>query len=234
MPKLIFFILIACLIGACKKKDMSEHPSSATPDLTITGNLWVWDTLIFTSNVPYDNVKMDFGDGSYTMNDTAKHIYNKPGTYTVRMIINNDTAQAISKTITIKYNITFAGDMRGTRLYSRAYSYFYSDNNIDESWTSDVSISIDVISDSLIIVGADTVNGNQSRFNFNIDFHLDAKGTTYSYSNHSTLGSQTHYECNLQYNPTTNTISFHRLWYIPSSGKYNPWDPYETATYTQK
>jgi PKD repeat protein len=155
MNRFIYLLLFTCFICACKKKEATQPTPT---DFTISGDLLVWNALTFASNVTGTTVHYDFGDSTFSNADPVSHAYKKPGTYTVRLIVDNDTAHAVTKTISVVYKITFASKIAGTRLYGRVYHYRSTKRNIDSVSGKDVYITMNVISDSTVIMEPDWVD----------------------------------------------------------------------------
>src|SRR5579872_4093715 len=122
MRNLTFIILLIALlpgISGCSKK----HNTPPTPDFTYTGTLQVGYTVAFHCTVANASAyKWSFGDGSYSSDSAPHHIYTTASSFTVTLSINNDTANKVSKTITIVAALDFTITGKPTAGYSISFS----------------------------------------------------------------------------------------------------------------
>lgn len=116
-PLVIAFAVCSILPGihSCKKDNnkttnVTHSRTSASLDFTYSGNLWVYDTIRFHSNAPSASTFLwIFGDGTTSADSTPFHIYttiNYTGYSTllpdtVTLIVDNDTAHEVIKTLKI-------------------------------------------------------------------------------------------------------------------------------------
>lgn len=105
---LLFTICIVIAhFPACRKKEekpvapvVSVPPTKDSIDFGYNGSMFSTDNVIFYTGFAYKKTfNWDFGDGtSSSENDTLLHVYDKAGTYTVKLTIGDVTTQ---KNVTI-------------------------------------------------------------------------------------------------------------------------------------
>jgi len=94
-----FILALAAFSAGCKKSSDTEVK---TYDFSYSGNSFAYSKLAFKSTASGSNsFSWDFGDGTIATDSTPIHIYITNGSFTVTLVINNDTHHPISKKLVI-------------------------------------------------------------------------------------------------------------------------------------
>ncbi len=129
-------IALGCISFFACKKDSNSTQGITKPiyDFTYSGKPQAGDTLNFTSTAPLGSTYLwDFGDGfSFSQSATSStasptHEYQNPGSYIVSLSINNDSINAIKKTINIAVDSGFAGLVCGSRSWT--FTHIFDDGS---------------------------------------------------------------------------------------------------------
>ncbi len=104
LKALLLLLLCTCFLVCCQKG--SSGPSYV---ITYKGTLLTDSTISFSVNAPAgSSVIWDFGDGNANYGNWpayGDYYYYHGGTYTVRAIVNNDSAHIATTKITIAYSV---------------------------------------------------------------------------------------------------------------------------------
>lgn len=88
MKTVLLFIALTLLLFSCKKDDPPTACFNHDPDT----NIFVGDTIRFTNcSSDADEYYWDFGDTSISVEKEPYHVYEKPGSYTIKMIASSDS-----------------------------------------------------------------------------------------------------------------------------------------------
>lgn len=103
-------VVLACFATVVSTGCKKSHNSPAY-DFSVSGDLVVWSPTKFRFNGPSADVSVwDFGDGSYSTDSVAVHVYSAVGTYNVTLVTKPATGNSIN-TNTITKKITVIAPM---------------------------------------------------------------------------------------------------------------------------
>ena len=143
-------------MNSCKKNN-TDNTNNTNPifngyDFIYTGTLYIGDTIIFHSTAPYDSTLLwNFGDDSMSTAKMPVHIYMQTGTYVLTLLINNDSASVIRKTITV----TDPPGCQYTHLMSGTRHWYGSIRPYMQNYytVNDTSFAVQVVNDITVSVG---------------------------------------------------------------------------------
>lgn len=107
MPRLISILTILLLgVLSCKK-----HSTSSSLDFTYSGTPNVGYLVTFQCTTGAGSYLWTFGDGSKSTDPKPNHSYAYASSFVVTLVVNNDSAKKITKTIVIgpAFDFTFSG-----------------------------------------------------------------------------------------------------------------------------
>jgi PKD repeat protein len=150
LPVIVFF---SCWLFNCNKAKQTG------PRYTVShaGNPYVGDTIAFNSTAPSTSTFFwNFGDSSTSSVSNPYHVYSKPGTYIVLLVVNNDTITSLRDTIMV--GPQFGSSLLGTRIW-------HSISYIGLPWPPwdttlaqpDVSLAVSFINALAVSIGTDTL-----------------------------------------------------------------------------
>lgn len=205
----ITVIALICLSAtACKKKDTGSNtkPTDNTPtySISVSGSMRLLQPLQFTANgTEGHKVFWDFGDQESGNGQQASHIYNRPDSFTVKLMLDDRNTKPVA---TARIGIS-----TGIEKYAGVYHWhvhYYRDSVGDRSeWDSERDIAITCPNVRFVQVGADMDSFGYFRQPqlFQLYFVSDS---LYTYYVDTT--SKYHENTRLYYNPKTGDISFVR------------------------
>ncbi|MBL7719806.1 MAG: PKD domain-containing protein [Flavipsychrobacter sp.] len=167
-PYTLIVVLSILLALSCKKEKQDAAPpvinttdstntndtipelSSSTPyTITYTGNLWVKEPIAFQTDAPStSNLSWSFGDNTGSNDVNPVKVYNKVDTFTVTLIVDGDTANALKDTLIIGCGYQ---RFEGNRTF-----YRFKTLNINSGNTVTVDTAFDGITTAAISVNNDT------------------------------------------------------------------------------
>ena len=167
-PKILMVSIVFCIACyGCKKSSVHSITPAPVPAITFadsstlgfnwTGYRIVGDTLTFHSNASsVTTYSWDFGDGSTSGGATPGHVYAAEGTYTVRLVLNGDSAYRASKTVKISTDPVYTSSMGGVRLW---HHYLVLGAPFDSTiHYPDTSFAVNIIDPLTVSVLGDTLN----------------------------------------------------------------------------
>jgi PKD domain-containing protein len=207
LPKLYFIVFPLFLMLAfagCKK----ENKTSISYDFSWSGSPYVGNTIHFTTT-PSSGSKFawDFGDKNTAAAANPDHIYSVSTSFTVTLMVNDDTAHTIRKTIKIGFDSTLMSTLAGSRLYHhKATSHREMPGGGDSVTVTtypDITMSILNIDPATILFGSDS--GSDS-----LNYSTTSSGiVTFSYVYYyNTVGIATGTTNTLTFYTTTNKVHY--------------------------
>jgi len=222
----IAVIALTCLAAtACKKKDAGSNtkPADNTPySITVSGDRRLLQPLQFTANgTEGHKVFWDFGDQKDGNGQQVSHIYNRPDSFTVKLMLDDRNTKPVA---TVRIGIS-----TGIERYAGVYHWhvhYYRDSVSEQSdWQAERDIAITCPNVRFVQVGADKDSFGFFRQPqlFQLYFVSDSL-----YTYHVDTTSKYHENTKLYYNPKTGDISFVRshdefvcLYYYYYHAEYN-------------
>ncbi len=135
--KLYFFAFFVIFIGAAGCKKTTNKPGNY--NFTYSGSKYTYNSIGFGGDAPVGSTYLwKFGDGAVTTGSSPRHVYNYSGSFIVTMIINGDTAHAVSKSLNIhstthkisgNYSSTLYGAHEQLKSLPIDHSIFYYNSN---------------------------------------------------------------------------------------------------------
>ncbi len=148
--QVLFALVSSFVLYGCTNKDAA----TTTPlvfDFTYSGSMKILDTTHFVSNAPTTATFLwKFGDGTTSTQPTPDHVYTIAMSYTVSLIVNNDSTHPISKPIKLTAN---TGRFVGSRHWTK--------ESFGGPYPLDTTFSIDAINDSAVRVWGEILPYNQ-------------------------------------------------------------------------
>ena len=142
-------LMYACIIS-CKKENNQANDFSWS-GLTIVG-----DSILFTPNGS-GSMHWDFGDSVSSSESRPYHIYGHPGTFTVKLLVNNNNAYRIDKPISVVVNPVYTPQMAGNWLWRHSYTLYHYPLPADTISYNDTSFTIKYIDMLSVSIGPDTL-----------------------------------------------------------------------------
>ncbi len=151
------------LLAGCGHKPPAVVPS-ANYDFTYTGTLNILDPVCFTATGINTKSKCiwDFGDGTSSSAIAPCHLYTSQGTYIVRLVVDNDIAHKVQKTLNMiqvsgtEYTYLIGGN-RNWHHYTSQYMYTYTQRDT----LADTSFAVQVLNHTSVCIGTDTIPFDQ-------------------------------------------------------------------------
>ncbi|MCB0701017.1 MAG: PKD domain-containing protein [Chitinophagaceae bacterium] len=152
----LLLVATVLTIQSCKKKDADNDTfiPTHTPDFKITGHQYIYSTVKFASNYS-DRVRLnfDFGDSTQAsiFGTEVTHVYQKTGTYTVTMSVNEGKDGAAVHSIQITSG---AQRMSGNNRWNFFLKKYEDGQPLDKYPTESFQqqITLDIQNDNTIVI----------------------------------------------------------------------------------
>lgn len=109
-----------------------------------------------------DSYQWDMGDGTTSAAPAPCHVYTAPGTYAVKLMLNNDKELTAYKSVTILDTPRFAAMAAGLHNWRYYLGRSFSGGFRDTLYTADTTFAINYIDPVTITVGGDTIVYSQT------------------------------------------------------------------------
>ena len=134
-----------------------------------------------------------FGDGTSSAELSPDHVYDSSGTYLVQMVLNNDTANTLSRTIYIGPPPIYTQNIAGTWQWKRTRGVTDGPTNISDTTIADTAFVISIVDQKTISIDSTLLKYFPGSSTSQVSLYLSTGGSP---------------SCSLLYYPGTNRILY--------------------------
>lgn len=155
---ILTIIILGTYLSSCKKDNIDPVPPTDTTakvaEFEVRGHQFIYSTLRFTANVTgKQRLEFDFGDGATVSvyDNEATHVYKEPGTYIVKMVVNQGADGSTTKAISITSGAQrMSGNNKWNFLLHKRRENYPPDHFPTESFQQQITLQI--VNDTTITI----------------------------------------------------------------------------------